>query len=191
MDEKTIERKLLIEILTRLDEHQLLGIMEELEKDGPLGGELRRILEEDCHWNPSASLTMEELKDNLKKELEHTNGNRREFYRELIRFVDRAQKTDAEVYNAIGMNRTLWYRLRDNKNARTNKRNVLKMAIFLQLDYWEMYYLINLAGYSLMPGDDSTDRIVAFCIRRKIYDRRQIDELLWEAGETPLFSDER
>ena len=66
---------------------------------------------------------------------------------------------------------------------------MLKMAIILHLDYWEMYYLLNLAGYSLMPAQDPTDKIVSYCIRSKIYDCKQIDELFFELGEEPLFSE--
>lgn len=186
--EKITEKQLLIEILSRLDERQLLGLVEEMGREQPLGQALLSLLEE-FRWI-QRPLGMEELKKLLKEELEVTEGYRREFYKELIYFVDRAQKTDAQVYNEIGMNRTLWYRLRDNKNARTNKRNVLKMALILQLDYWEMYYLVNLAGYSLLPGDDLTDRTVAFCVRHRIYEKGKVDELLVEAGEKPLFSEE-
>ena len=192
MERKITERQLLIEVLSRLDEKQLLGLIEEMGREQPLGQALCDLLEEEFktfHWTQK-TLKMEELKRLLKEELEVTQGYRREFYKELIYFVDRAQKTDAQVYNEIGMNRTLWYRLRDNKNARTNKRNVLKMAVILQLDYWELYYLVNLAGYSLLPGDDVTDRTVAFCVRHGIYEKGKVDELLIEAGEKPLFSED-
>ncbi|MCI9123332.1 MAG: hypothetical protein HFH35_04510 [Eubacterium sp.] len=182
-------KKLLTEVLARLDEGQIMEIIEELGKNSSLGKELCGILKEDGRFLTDTPMTMEEIKDILNKELDAAKKQRREFFEELIYFVDRAQKTDAQVYNAIGMNRTLWYRLRDNKNARTNKRNVLKMAIILHLDYWEMYYLLNLAGYSLMPAQDPTDKIVSYCIRSKIYDCKQIDELFFELGEEPLFSE--
>lgn len=187
--EKITDKRLLVEVLSRLEERQLIGLLEEIGKEQPLGQALIKVLEEELCWTQEP-LRMEELKVLLKEELEVTQGFRREFYKELIFFVDRAQKTDAQVYNEIGMNRTLWYRLRDNKNAKTNKRNVLKMAVILQLDYWEMYYLVNLAGYSLLPGEDRTDQTVAFCIRHRIYEKEKVDELLIEAGEKTLFSEE-
>ena len=192
MEKKITERQLLIEVLSRLDERQILGLAEEMGRENPFGEALLQLLEEEADRFPWTQKTLgtEELKKLLKQELEVTQGYRQEFYKELIYFVDRAQKTDAQVYNEIGMNRTLWYRLRDNKNARTNKRNVLKMAVILHLDYWEMYYLVNLAGYSLLPKDDLTDRTAAFCILHGIYEKEKIDELLIEAGEKPLFSEE-
>lgn len=192
MEIKITERQLLIAVLSKLDERQILGLIEEIGRDNPTGQALLRLLEEEVEQFPwtQKTLGIKDLKKMLKEELEVTQGYRQEFYKELIHFVDRAQKTDAQVYNEIGMNRTLWYRLRDNKNARTNKRNVLKMAVILRLDYWEMYYLINLAGYSLLPKDDLTDRTVAFCIRHGIYEKEKVDELLLEAKEKPLFSED-
>ena len=181
-EKEVTDKELLVQVLSRLDERQLIGIVEEIGVEQPLGQALVKILEEELHWSEK-TLKLDQLKVLLKEELETTQGTRREFYKELIYFVDRAGKTDAQVYNEIGMNRTLWYRLRDNRNAKTNKRNVLKMAVILQLDYWEMYYLVNLAGYSLLPKDDLTDRTVAFCIRHGIYEKGKVDELLIEAGE--------
>ncbi len=188
-EKEVTDKELLVQVLSRLDERQLIGIVEEIGVEQPLGQALVKILEEELHWSEK-TLKLDQLKVLLKEELETTQGTRREFYKELIYFVDRAGKTDAQVYNEIGMNRTLWYRLRDNRNAKTNKRNVLKMAVILQLDYWEMYYLVNLAGYSLLPKDDLTDRTVAFCIRHGIYEKGKVDELLIEAGEKPLFSED-
>ncbi len=188
-EKEVTDKELLVQVLSRLDERQLIGIVEEIGMEQPLGQALVKILEEELHWSEK-TLKLDQLKILLKEELETTQGTRREFYKELIYFVDRAGKTDAQVYNEIGMNRTLWYRLRDNRNAKTNKRNVLKMAVILQLDYWEMYYLVNLAGYSLLPKDDLTDRTVAFCIRHGIYEKGKVDELLIEAGEKPLFSED-
>lgn len=189
MDTKVTEKELLIAVLSRLDKLQVLGILEDIGRNTPLGEALYSVLENECSWDSETASGMEELKAILKKELEGAQGYRREFFQELLRFADRAQKTDAQIYNAIGMNRSLWYRLRDQKDAKTNKKNVLKMAIVLHLDYWEMYYLVNLSGHSLLPGDDKTDQIVSFCVRHKIYDMDKVDELLFEAGENALFSD--
>lgn len=189
MDKKVTEKELLLAVLSRLDTSQVLGILEDIGRTTPYGEALCRVLEEECDRDSGAVFSMEELKEILKKELENAQDSRREFFQELIHFADRAQKTDAQIYNAIGMNRSLWYRLRDKKDAKTNKKNVLKMAIVLRLDYWEMYYLVSLAGYSLLPADDKTDQVVSFCVRHNIYDTGRVDELLAEAGENTLFSE--
>jgi hypothetical protein len=154
-----------------------------------MGKALQKVLEEDI-YQYQKPLTMKELRKELKQELEEKNGQQHEFYQELTRFIDRMELTDSQVYNDIGMSRSLWYHIRDNKNAKTKKKNVLRMAVVLHVDYWEMYYLVNLAGYSLLPAEDVTDKIVISCIKNKIYDKMQIDDLLIENGEKPLFSEE-
>ncbi len=187
--EQNMYRQLLAAALGRLNEQQQAALVEELGWDTKAGEALRDVLVHDLHWQEQP-LSMEELQKELKRELQGKNVVRREFYQELTRLIDRMQMTDAQVYNKIGMSRSLWYHIRDKKNARTKKENVLRMAVVLHVDYWEMYYLVNLAGYSLLPGQNGTDRIITACIRTKIYDTAKIDVLLIENGEPPLFSEE-
>ena len=113
----------------------------------------------------------------------------REFFQEIIRFADRAGLTDSQLYNTIGLNRSLWYRLRDDKSARTKKSNVLKLVIALRLNFWEAFYLIALAGYSFTPGIDETDRVVASCLLRGDYDPEKVDRLLDDDGLETLFAE--
>ena len=47
--EKTTERKLLIEILSRLEEGQVMAILEDLGRGTPWGVALYKVLEEDCN----------------------------------------------------------------------------------------------------------------------------------------------
>ena len=111
------------------------------------------------------------------------------FFSEVTAFADRANIKDSQLYNAIGLNRSLWYRMRDNVNARTKKKNVLKLAIVLRLSFWEAFYLIALAGYSFTPGVDDTDKIVASCLLNGIHDTAAVDELLDSNGLETLFAE--
>ena len=124
--------------------------------------------------------------------LGRTDDERRSvcFFSEVLRFAERAGMADSQIYNAIGMNRSLWYRMRDNADARTKKSNVLKLAIVLRLSFWEAYYLIALAGYSFLPGVDRTDEIIARCLFEMTYDPASIDEMLVDGGCEALFSEE-
>ncbi len=188
-NDKESIRQLLIEVLKRLDDAQIAAIIEDLGWEEPYGKALRNIVQELDEKDRKKAMSPDELMDMLKEEINLRSGSDKKFFEQLTFFVDRAKKTDSQVYNAIGMNRSLWYRLRDNKNAKTGKENILKMAVVLHLDYWEMYYLVNLAGHSLMPKTDGTDRVVSRCIRHGIYDTLQIDELLAAIGENTLFSE--
>ncbi len=187
--EKESTRRLLIEVLKRLDEEQIAAIIQDLGWEEPDGRALRAVVQEMDQTRQKPGTTFGEVMDMLKEEIRFRSGSEKKFFEQLTFFIDRAQKTDSQVYNAIGMNRSLWYRLRDNKHAKTAKENVLKMAIVLHLDYWEMYYLVNLAGHSLMPKTDVMDRVVSRCVRHGIYDPIKIDELLEEVGEHTLFSE--
>jgi hypothetical protein len=113
----------------------------------------------------------------------------REFFTEVVRFAERANMTDSQVYNAIGLNRSLWYRMRDDSAARTKKPNVLKLAVVLRLTYWEAYYIIALAGYSFTPGTDETDNVIMSCLINGVYDIETVDKMLYDAGADTLFAE--
>jgi len=111
------------------------------------------------------------------------------FFCEIIKFVDRAGMKDSHVYKAIGMQKDLWYRMRNNEKARTKKENILKLVIVLRLSFWEAYYLIALAGYSFVPGIDETDGIIRDCLLNNIYNPVKVDEMLDDKGLPVLFSE--
>ena len=117
------------------------------------------------------------------------DSRQRSFFPEIIRFADRAGMTDSQIYNAVGLNRSLWYRMRDDINARTKKSNVLKLVIVLRLSFWEAFYLIALAGYSFTPGADGTDKIIASCLIKSIYEPDIIDEMLYDNRLKTLFTE--
>jgi predicted XRE-type DNA-binding protein len=175
---------LLIAVLSALDETQINAALSFIGWDTPLGLRLREILSE-TRQNSARTNKFEDVQTLLQAELSQNANIRSEFFKELLKFVDRAQMNESQVYNEIGMNRALWYRLRDNKEARTSKQNVLKLVIVLKLDYWEAFYLISLAGFSFMTSQ--TDYVVAFCLSRNIYDPFQVDELLEENGQNAIF----
>jgi len=112
------------------------------------------------------------------------------FFSEILKFADRIGLTDSQVYNAIGMNRSLWYRMRNDSEARTKKENVLKLVIVLRLNFWEAFYLIALAGYSFLPGINETDEIVAQCLLEKIYNPEEVDKILYGKCYKTLFTEE-
>lgn len=180
------DRELLQTVLSALDEAQIAAVISAVGWDSPNGQRLREILSE-LRKTIRKNNADGDVRTLLRDVMSDSSGFRSDFFSELLKFVDRAQKTDAQVYNEIGMNRALWYRLRDNKDARTSKRNVLKLAIVLHLDYWEAFYLISLAGFSFMTAP--SDYVVAFCLSQGIYDTFQVDELLEGNGQEALFSE--
>ena len=64
MEKKITERQLLIEVLSRLDERQILGLAEEMGRENPFGEALLQLLEEEADRFPWTQKTLgtEELK---------------------------------------------------------------------------------------------------------------------------------
>ncbi len=179
------DRQLLREIILQLEPNQVEQLLQAFADRPALAGAFRQRLSQ---WRQADDLRP--LEQVIREEMENSSGQTRQFYAELIRFVDRARMTDAQVYRQVGMDRKLWYRLRDQQKARTSKENVLKMCIVLHLDYWETYYLVNLSGYAFTPTAqiDRTDFGVGLCVSNGIYTPMRVDELLVELGEPPLFA---
>ena len=179
------ERQLLIKILSRMEEGQIIALQNELGADTPEGRALTDILKviSDTDGAEEENISADTAKETAVSKEAVT------FYKVVTGFIDRAGKTESYVYNQNHMDRKLWYRLRDKPGAKTSKRNLLKMAIVLELNYWEMHYLVNLGGYPIMPALDPTDKVIAKHVRQRKYDKEAINKDLKEAGEEPLFVD--
>lgn len=181
----SLDRQLLLEILRRLDEGQIKGLLAALQAKPELEAALRKALS--LCWSGEQPYRPQQA---LAESARQSSGQDRTFFQELIRFVDRAEMTDPEVYRAAGLNRTLWYRLRDKPDARTSKQNVLKIGLVLHLDYLELYYLLALGGHPFAPACSGTDLVIAVCLQKGIYDPLEVDSRLYKAGEPTLFSEE-
>lgn len=173
--------KLLEEIIFALDESQLYGLLTLLGFDTPAG---ITFAEKMAYYKQINHIDLREIPSSIKL----GDAQYSPLYSALIKFINRKGLKDSKVYNAVGINRTIWYRLRDNKTASTSKQNILKFALVLELDYWEAFYLISLAGFSFLPTIDKTDYVIMKCILEKTYDPETIDEMLRNAGESTLFS---
>jgi len=184
MDNKRITDSQLLEgIIRHLDDTQVAMLLEELEEEPALKEAFKTRLERADQTREAIS--PEEI---LKEGIKSSGGQEKVFFTELLRFVDRANLKDSEVYGRVNMDRKLWYRLRDHEDARTSKKNVLKMCIILRLDYWETYYLMSLAGFAFRPYSDvdKTDYIIGLCVRSGEYDPERVEALLEKVGEEPL-----
>ena len=174
---------LLNELLASLSESLLMEIIAYLGLDNPISVELQKRIHVirgiDFETDFSKPLAI------ARRERKHGVG----FFNQIIKFADRAQMTDPQIYNGANIGRSLWYRIRDNKNVKTSKENVLKIALVLRLNYWELYYLVSLAGYSFMPHNNMTDYIIALCAWHKEFNPETIDRLLVENGKKALFSE--
>ena len=185
------DEQLLRGLLAKLSDQQMLGIITDIGPDDPVSIELQermRTIKGEATTHTKKENTQSPRKNKGDAQTENGTG-KPGLFDAIIRFADRAHMTDPQVYNSAKMNRALWYRIRDNKDAKPRKRTVLKIALVLHLNYWELNYLVNLAGFSFLPRHDKTDSIITQCVMQNIYDADTIDELLHENGEETLFSE--
>ena len=103
------------------------------------------------------------------------------FVQQLLSMIDKTGKKDSDIYKKAGLDRRLFSKMRSNKFYAPSKKTVLSLCLSLELSRQDADLLLSSAGYSLSRASDS-DLAVAFCIERKIFDLRDINELLDHFG---------
>lgn len=113
-------------------------------------------------------------------------GSKVETFQELLfRHIDRKGLTDPEVYKRANMDRKLFSKIRSNKEYIPSKKNILALAVSLRLNIYETVDLLQRAGYALSPSIEF-DRIVAYCIQKRIYDIFELNTYLFKYTEQIL-----
>ena len=106
----------------------------------------------------------------------------------LFRIIDRKGLKDPEVYKKANLDRKLFSKIRSSKKYLPQKKTVLALAIALELNMDETLDLMRRAGITLNPNN-RFDKIVAYCIRHKIYNIYEINTYLFEYDEPTLGAD--
>ena len=102
------------------------------------------------------------------------------FHQQLFAFIDRAGKSDSDVYKKGNIDRRLFSKIR-NRDYTPAKKTVIALCLALGLDRADADLLLQSAGYSLSKSDDY-DLTIAFCLEKKIYDIFDINEILYHFG---------
>lgn len=127
----------------------------------------------------------------IDKELDervHSSDQQETFSDAIKRIIREQNRTDADVYNAIGMNRATFNKIINNREHRPTKKTVLQLIIGLRLDLKQAQELLKKAGYSFTETS-ITDTIFATFISRQYYNCKHIDELLDRHGQSTVFSE--
>lgn len=188
---------LLKRILCILSDTQIDMLRQAMKAGTEEGDALRKRIQK---WRAEPTYTdPEKLRQDIMNEIRNNSKFDSSFFAELDSLMQQRGMEDAELYNAIGISQPLWSNIKKRglkdygtkmRNAHTKKENVLKMAIILHTDYFELYDLLCYGGFSFAPEVNATDHVVFACVRAGIYDPAVIDQYLVDAGEKALFSEE-
>lgn len=114
------------------------------------------------------------LDDYLEKEQDESK-----FQKLLFKYIDSKDLKDSDVYNKAGIDRRLFSKIRSKENYHPSKETVILLSLALELNEDEMLSLLNSASYYL-PKNNVYDLIIRFCFINKIYDVKEVNNLLYE-----------
>ena len=107
----------------------------------------------------------------------------------LLYLIKSKGMTNAEVYKKAIVDKKVFSKIKNNKNAHPQKMTAMCLCIGAQLNIDETRDLLARAGYALSPSS-KTDMIFSYFIENGIYDMIQLDIELEEYGEPCLIPSE-
>lgn len=128
------------------------------------------------------------MEKTLVNYLEKTHVNET-FVEMLLRLIDERNLTDSEVYHRAHLDRRFFSKLRSDRLYKPKKKNVIALALALHLDNPTSKKLIKKAGY-ILTSSSKFDLVIRYCIEHQIYDLIQVNQLLYDAVNDSLFSNE-
>ena len=107
------------------------------------------------------------------------------FHDRLFRFIRERRMDETAVYKRANLDRKLFSKIRCSQDYLPKKKNVLALALALQLNLDDARDLLASAGYALSEGI-KMDVIVSFCLENGVYDMLEVDRLLFKYTEQTL-----
>jgi len=120
--------------------------------------------------------------DNFINSTQDTN----KFQKLLFNYIDSKELKDSDVYNKVHIDRRLFSKIRSDSDYHPSKETVILLGLALELNETEIEELLNSASYSL-PKNNVYDLIIRFCFIERIYDLKEVNNLL-DSYECKLFS---
>ncbi len=105
------------------------------------------------------------------------------FSRRLLRMIRERNMTEAEAYKKAFVDRRHFSKIKNDEYYAPSKKTVLAFAIALELSLDETKDLLRSAGYALSRSSKS-DIIVMYFIENKDYNMFDINEVLYEYGQS-------
>jgi len=128
-----------------------------------------------------------ELDEYIKKEKNQI------FTRYLMeRLVERDLSTKG-LYKLAGLYRSIKQKIEVSSDLdpyKPDKDTVIKMGMGMQMDFDEMSKMLAAAGFALSKNDRK-DIVIKFCIDKKIYNRDEVDALVYEITGKSLYKERK
>ena len=101
------------------------------------------------------------------------------FSETLLQLIDERGMKDAECYKKANVDRRLFNKIRSNPAYQPSKPTVFAFAAALELSLPETKRLLKKAGFALTRSS-GFDLVMEYCIKHRVYDVIQINEILFE-----------
>lgn len=105
----------------------------------------------------------------------------------LFAFIRSKDVDEVKLYQKIGISRSVFSRIRSDKQYQPERDNVYRFAIGLELNLDEAIQLLQSAGY-YFKLNSRTSLVIRHCLANGIYELIAVDEILVNNHENPLFS---
>ena len=180
---EAVEVQYVEKILDFCSDDSLDEMMNEYGEESVIGQLIRRKRAE--KYRRKLLSDIDSIQDQIEKSVLRSSAMLNPFYDMVCHYIDdHGYKSDSAFYNAIGMPRQLFARMRDPE-ASLSKKTVLWIIIGLKLDYHAASKLLSLAGFSFKKNSKK-DVIISYIIRNTDYDIFSVNEILEHFGEEPF-----
>ena len=130
--------------------------------------------------NDSVAYSMrEEFYDESIKYKSFTFNKSISFYQCLVKHLDEKGITEPELYNAAGIQRQTFYKIKSIEGYVPRRRTVFYFILYLKLTIEEANELLRLAGYQLNPSS-KIESFIKHCIENELYDIDENNDFLYD-----------
>ena len=137
-----------------------------------------QIIKYSKHSIQNDSLEKNATYSNIKNDLLNIQKMTKNFNQILFDFIDqKGFKTDAHFYKHCNIDRRHFSKIRSNPYYLPRRSTIFIFVLALNLTMEEAEKLLSSAGYTF-SNTSRTDIIVRYCIKNRIYDFYDVDDIL-------------
>ena len=96
----------------------------------------------------------------------------------LFKYIDKSGMTDPEVYKKAHMDKRTFSKIRTEDDPYVSYKNAICLALALELNIDDLKKLMK-AKYYTFGENDYFDIAILWCVKNKIYDIEQVNDVLY------------